>query len=41
MKPEGMKVISGVLPQSESAQGSERHKLFIAGQSSEETKSSF
>ena len=41
MKPEGMKVISGVLPQSESAQGAERHKLFRAVQSSEETKNSF
>ena len=30
MKPEGMKVISGVLPQSESAQGAERHKLYKA-----------
>ena len=41
VKPEGMKVISGVLPQSESAQGAERHKLFRAVQSSEETKNSF
>ena len=41
MKPEGMKVISGALPQSESAQGAETHKLFRAVQSSEETKNSF
>ena len=38
---EAMKVINGVLPQSESAQGAERHKLFRAVQSSEETKNSF
>ena len=41
MKPEGMKVKSGALPQSESAQGGETHKLFRAVQSSEETKNSF
>ena len=41
MKPEGMNVIGGVLPQSKSAQGAERHKLFRAVQSSEETKNSF
>jgi len=45
MKPEGMDVISGVLPQSKSAQGAdctaEGHKLFRAVQSSEEPKNSF
>ena len=41
MKPEGMNVISGVLPQSKRVQGAERHKLFRAVQSSEETKNSF
>ena len=30
MKPEGRNVISGVLPQSKSAQGAERHKLYKA-----------